>query len=364
MQKAKKYDWKDSNLALFGSDTERKVKKESAEAEPAWQGAGRDVGRQIWRIVKFKVTEWHRDDYGTFYNGDSYLILNTYKKPGEDELLYDLHFWIGQYSTQDEYGTAAYKTVELDTLLDDKPVQHREVMSHESALFKSYFSAIKLLDGGAETGFRHVKPEEYTPRLLHFSGTRKTVEVRQVAFSLKSLNSNDVFIVDNGLEIIQWNGKLSSKDEKFKASQFLQQLKAERQGRASVSVFDEGDSSDMRKLRKILPDEDVPEETEEKEESSFTPRLLRLSDASGSLQFSLVSEGNLSLASLDSTDVFIVDTGSAVFVWVGDGASQAEKQNGLSYAHSYLQKSSHPLVPVTVLKKGQETEEFRKAFTS
>lgn len=26
MQKAKKYDWKDSNLALFGSDTEREVK--------------------------------------------------------------------------------------------------------------------------------------------------------------------------------------------------------------------------------------------------------------------------------------------------------------------------------------------------
>ena len=25
LKKAKKYDWKDSNLALFGSDTERKV---------------------------------------------------------------------------------------------------------------------------------------------------------------------------------------------------------------------------------------------------------------------------------------------------------------------------------------------------
>ena len=36
-----------------------------------------------------------------------------------DKLRYDLHFWIGKYSTQDEYGTAAYKTVELDCLLSE-----------------------------------------------------------------------------------------------------------------------------------------------------------------------------------------------------------------------------------------------------
>ena len=70
--KAKKYDWKDSNLALFGSDTEKEVwmtendsiysiyilqvKKASAETEPAWKGAGSKVGLQIWRIVKFKVS--------------------------------------------------------------------------------------------------------------------------------------------------------------------------------------------------------------------------------------------------------------------------------------------------------------------
>jgi len=50
-------------------------------------------------------------------------------------------FWLMiVLSRQDEYGTAAYKTVELDTLLDDKPVQHRECEDHESDLFLSYFT--------------------------------------------------------------------------------------------------------------------------------------------------------------------------------------------------------------------------------
>lgn len=40
---------------------------------------------------------------------------------------------------QDEYGTAAYKTVELDTYLDDGATQHREVQGKESELFRSYF---------------------------------------------------------------------------------------------------------------------------------------------------------------------------------------------------------------------------------
>ena len=81
------------------------------------------------------MKEWPESHYGHFYDGDSYIVLHvcsllliiqrrylsittekqTYKKdPDNEELSYDLHFWLGSETTQDEAGTAAYKTVELD----------------------------------------------------------------------------------------------------------------------------------------------------------------------------------------------------------------------------------------------------------
>lgn len=163
---------------------------------------------------------WPKDQYGHFFNGDSYIVLNVYKE--QEELRYDVHFWIGKHSTQDEYGTAAYKTVELDTALDDKPIQHREVEDNESDLFLSYFTSMTVLDGGCESGFKHVKPEQYQPRLLHFHGDRKGVHVQQVALSSKLLDSSDVFILDLGLKLFQWNGSGANKEERFKAMQYMQ----------------------------------------------------------------------------------------------------------------------------------------------
>ena len=46
-------------------------------------------------------------------------------------------------TTKDEYGTAAYKTCEIDAILDDAAVQHREVQNHESQLFKDYFDKLE-----------------------------------------------------------------------------------------------------------------------------------------------------------------------------------------------------------------------------
>jgi len=114
MLKPKLYKIEDSNIANLGSDLDHKVKQAAANQEPAWNNAGKDVGILIWRIEKFKVVSWPKNKFGSFYSGDSYIILNTYKKKGSDALAWELHFWLGKHTTQDEAGTAAYKTVELD----------------------------------------------------------------------------------------------------------------------------------------------------------------------------------------------------------------------------------------------------------
>lgn len=360
--KPKKYEWKDSNLALFGSELERNIKKASASTEEAWKGAGRKPGLQIWRIVKFKVTSWPKEEYGKFYSGDSYIVMNTYKEPGGEELQHDIHFWIGRESTQDEYGTAAYKTVELDTYLNDVPIQHREVQGFESDLFRSYFKTITIMSGGAESGFRHVKPEEYKPRLLHFCGTRKNIEVKEVPLCKSRLKSDDVFILDLGNTLYQWNGTGSNKDERFKAMQYVQALDSERSGRPRTEVLEESSTEPSHEFYKALTNED-----DDDDDSAFVAKdketeLYRLSDASGQMTFRKEKRGSVDKNDLDTKDVFIIDAKKSCYVWIGHGTSEGEKKNAMQYAHCYLQKTDHPLVPVSCYAEGREPHVFFQAI--
>ncbi|KAK3605232.1 hypothetical protein CHS0354_037633 [Potamilus streckersoni] len=371
LTKPKQYDWKDSNLALFGSETEMKVKKSSAETEPAWKNAGQKVGLEVWRIVNFKVTTWPVEDYGMFYDGDSYIVLNTYQKESSDVFWYDVHFWIGKYSTADEYGTAAYKTAELDMFLDDVPVQHREVQGYESKLFKSYFKVITIMRGGAESGFRQVVPENYKPRLMHFHGDKNLVEVIEIPRNASLLDGSDVYILDLGLKLYQWNGATSNKDERYKAMQYLHGLKDERGGKCTSEVLDQTDSmstlarASRRQFLRYLDEVDNTSKDEYvKGDVDTTKELYRLSDESGNMKFTLEKRGDISPKDFDSKDVFIFDTKDEVFVWIGKETTANERSNAMTYAHKYLQKTSHPLLPVSCMTEGQFSSSFQMALAA
>jgi len=80
------------------------------------------------------------------------------------------------------------------------------------------------------------------------------------------------------------------------------------------------------------------------------------------MTFSLVSEGTAPKAMLEESDVYIIDNGKQVFVYVGLNASDEEKKNAMVYAHNYLQQTLHPLIPVACLRSGQKSDEFAKTL--
>ncbi|KAG0227731.1 hypothetical protein BGW42_002750 [Actinomortierella wolfii] len=344
--------WKleETNLAEFGSQLEKDHRKEEGSLETAWgkeTGVGSETGLWVWRIEQFKVVDVPKAEYGQFYHGDSYIVLNSYKKNDSDVLLHDIHFWLGEDTTQDEAGTAAYKTVELDDYLDGRPVQHREVDGFESRLFLSYFKTFVTRKGGVKTGFHHWTEPEYPSRLLMVKsapttgGHRSSVVVREVAKSM--INSGDVFILDTGKVLYQWNGKESSGVERVKAAEYAHGIQSERAGDVKVETFDEGER-DQRIFWKALGGEvEVKPAEAVSEEPQYVKKLYRLSNANGDFEFTLEAEGpKVNRDLLDSNDVFILNTGSEIFVWVGSGANKEEHKNGIHYAQQYLKREGLP----------------------
>lgn len=67
------------------------------------------------------------------------------------------------------------------------------------------------MEGGVATGFRHVERGKYESRFFIVKKIGRRTEVKQIPMRYKSVNSGDVFIMDLGLTIYQFNGAHSSK---------------------------------------------------------------------------------------------------------------------------------------------------------
>jgi len=355
---------KDTNVEGIGSKENRDLRKKAAETEKAWKGAGKVPGLQIWRIEKFKVKKWPKSRYGEFYSGDSYIILHTIKV--QDKLAYDVYFWLGAETTQDEAGTAAYKTVELDDLLGDLPVQYREVNGNESQRFLDLWDKITILDGGVQSGFNKVKPQEYQTRLLHITGHKKHVQVFQVPLKLESLTSQDSFIVDQGLTLYLFHGNNASNWEKRTASFEVNDIKAARHGKVEqVHIIDGIDekNDDADAFWKFFGEkpESLPDEVKRDDERVTELRMLKVSDESGKMEVTTVTEGHMDLEKLDSGDAFICDFGLTLYIWVGSGANKAEKKKAMSHAVQYLQDLKRSTkIPVCRVVEGREPDHFMK----
>jgi len=364
--KTRALDLKETNVALIGSDIDHKCRLEASNGEPAWTNAGKKSGLEAWRVNNFKLETVPEKLIGSFYDGDSYIVLHTIKTG--NNFKYDIYFWLGKFTTQDEAGTAAYKTVELDDHLGTLPAQHREVQGYESSQFLQLFGdkgGVRILKGGYDTGFHHVEinsPASYQPRLLHIQGTTaKNVRVVEVEISASSLNSSDCFILDAGLDIYQFNGSKSKPIERNKASQVSSSIQVERP-RVKLHVSEEGDADAAPFWKFFGGPQKIAEEGHvevDKPRAIASNDLFEMDIVHGKTQFKKIASGSISKTLLKSQHVFILDTGARVFVWVGHNSPQQEKKHSLQKALDYINAHNlPPQIPLSRVPEGHETHAF------
>uniref|UniRef100_A0AAX7V8Z9 HP domain-containing protein n=1 Tax=Astatotilapia calliptera TaxID=8154 RepID=A0AAX7V8Z9_ASTCA len=311
--------------------------------------------------------------FGNFFEGDCYIVL--YNKGSRQSA--DIHYWVGRTSSQDEQGAAAIYVTQLDEYLGGSPVQYREVQGYESPRFRSYFkNGLIYKKGGVASGFNHVETNAYNVlRLLHVKG-RKDVTATEVEVSWSSFNKGDIFLLDIGKAIVQWNGPQSNRREKLKAVLLAQDIRdRERGGRAQIGVVEGGDERSSPELMKFLTTVLGPKPAQLKEATSDdvpdsaqknSVRLYHVYDNSGNLVIQEVAKQPLTQDLLKSSDCFILDNkGSSVMVWKGKKASKEERQGAMNRALSYIKAKKYPAsTTVEVMAEGAESAIFKHLFKS
>ncbi|XP_052647180.1 villin-1 [Harpia harpyja] len=329
-------------------------------------------GLQIWRIENMEMVPVPTKSYGNFHEGDCYILLST-RKTGSS-FSYNIHYWLGKESSQDEQGAAAIYTTQMDDHLGTVAVQHREVQGHESETFRAYFKqGLIYKKGGVASGLKHVDTNTYNvQRLLHVKG-KKNVVADEVEMSWKSFNRGDVFLLDLGQLIIQWNGPESNRNERLKAMTLAKDIRdRERGGRAKVGIVDGEDEGaspglmqvlthvlgEKRDIKAATPDDKV----DQKLKSSL--KLYHLSNASGNLVIQEVAVRPLTQDMLLHEDCYILDQGGLkIFVWKGKKANKEEKQQAMNRALGFIKAKNYPAsTSVEVENDGSESTIFRQLF--
>ncbi|XP_046499125.1 villin-1 [Equus quagga] len=329
-------------------------------------------GVQIWRIEAMQMVPVASNTYGNFFEGDCYVVLAIHKTG--NNLSYDIHYWLGQASSLDEQGAAAIYTTQMDDFLKGRAVQHREVQGNESEAFRGYFKqGLVIQKGGVSSGMKKVETNSYeVQRLLHVKGKRNVV-AGEVEMSWKSFNRGDVFLLDLGKLIIQWNGPESNRMERLRGMTLAKEIRdQERGGRTYVGVVDGENEKASPKLMEIMNHvlgtrrelkAAVPDTVVEPALKANL-KLYHVSDSEGKMVVREIATRPLTQDLLSHEDCYILDQGGLkIFVWKGKNANAEEKKEAMSQALNFIKAKQYPQsTQVEVQNDGAESAIFQQLF--
>jgi len=350
------------------------------------EDVGQLPGLTIWEIENFYPNQIEDAGHGKFYEGDCYIILNTYEDP-QGALDWKIFFWIGDKATLDKRTCSAIHSVNLRNYLGANGRTQREEEGDESEEFLEVFGgSIEVIQGArTASGFYTVEEIEYTTRMYRIHEgmfVDSGIHLEPVPNRADSLDPNFVFLVDAGLQIYVWWGKTCKNVLKSKARLMSEKInKNERKGNAVIQIFGQGDETlEFWKALTDLdvtsghPDEDlaaadiVPESppvSHVKDFKQIIPRLYSVGLGMGYLELPQVEvPGNrLKQELLASKSVYILDCFTDVFVWMGQKSTRLVRAAALKLSSELFSMLLRPeFAMIHRVSEGTESQIFKSKF--
>ena len=111
------------------------------------------------------------------------------------------------------------------------------------------------------------------------------------------------------------------------------------------------------KINPAIPDDEVGNSEDEKY------ALFKVSNETGKIQMSEITERPLKKSHLDTNDTFILELNKQVCIWIGKGANTEEKKNALIIGKSFVKKNNKPKgTRVSRIVEGAEDVHFKSFF--
>ncbi|ONK78389.1 uncharacterized protein A4U43_C02F18270 [Asparagus officinalis] len=226
--------------------------------EPAFQGAGQRVGLEIWRIENFQPVALPKADYGKFYSGDSYIVLQTSAGRG-GAYLYDIHFWLGKETSQVPFARSSLNHDDVFILDTENKIyqfngsnsniQERakalEVVQYLKDKYHDGTCDVAIIDDGkleaesgsgefwvlfggfAPIGRKTVSeddiPLEATPAKL-YSINEGELKLEDGPLTKAMLENSKCYLLDCGAEIFVWVGRITQVDDRKSACKTAEDL--------------------------------------------------------------------------------------------------------------------------------------------
>uniref|UniRef100_A0A2K6GD46 Villin like n=1 Tax=Propithecus coquereli TaxID=379532 RepID=A0A2K6GD46_PROCO len=312
--------------------------------------------------------------YGNFFEEHCYIILHVPQSPKPMQgASSDLHYWVGKEAGAEAQGAAGAFVQLLQEALGSQTVQHREAQGHESDCFLSYFRpGIIYRKGGLASDLKHVETNVFNiQRLLHIKG-RKHVSATEVELSWNSFNKGDVFLLDLGRMMIQWNGPKTSISEKSRGLTLTCSLQErERGGRAQIGVVDdEAEATDLMQImeavlgcragsvRAAMPNKSI------NQLQKANVRLYHVYEKGEDLVVQELATHPLTQDLLQEEDCCILDQGGfKIYVWQGRMSSPQDKKAAFTRAGGFIRAKGYPTYTnVEVVNDGAESAAFQQLF--